>query len=44
MGIIVIVQILITFVGGSLFNCTPLNLTQWILIIISSLLVIPIDH
>lgn len=43
MGIIVIVQILITFVGGSLFNCTPLNLTQWILIIISSLLVIPID-
>lgn len=40
---IVIVQILLTFVGGELFSCVPLNFKEWIIVIASSILIIPFD-
>lgn len=43
MGTISIVQILLVQFGGKIFNCVPLNLTQWLIILIMSILIIPID-
>ena len=42
-SIIVMVQILLTFIGGKMFNCTPLKLQEWLIIFILALLVIPVD-
>lgn len=38
---IVIVQILLTFVGGDLFSCVPLTFKEWIIIIVLSTFIIP---
>lgn len=43
MGLIVLVQFVITLIGGEFFNCTPLNLTQWIFVLVISLTIIPFD-
>ncbi|MGL5417483.1 MAG: calcium-translocating P-type ATPase, PMCA-type [Clostridium sp.] len=43
MGIIVVVQIALTLVGGSLFSCSPFGAEGWITIIILALTVIPVD-
>lgn len=43
MGAIVIVQIILTFLGGDFFSCTPLNLSQWIVVVIMALTIIPFD-
>lgn len=43
MGIIVIVQILMTYFGGDILRTYGLNLHQWIFVIILSLLIIPLD-
>ncbi|MGL4453058.1 MAG: calcium-translocating P-type ATPase, PMCA-type [Sarcina sp.] len=43
MGIIVVVQIALTFVGGSLFDCTPISPKAWIIVILFALTIIPFD-
>lgn len=43
MGIIVIVQIALTFLGGNLFACTPFGLKLWIVITILVMAMIPVD-
>ena len=43
MGAIIVVQVILTFVGGEFFSCTPLNLAQWITVIIMALTIIPFD-
>ncbi len=43
MAAIVVVQILLTFVGGSLFNCTPITLEHWIVVILLAITIIPVD-
>lgn len=43
MAIIVVVQIALTFVGGTLFNCTPLTLKQWGVVILFAITIIPVD-
>ena len=43
MGMIVIVQIVLTFVGGKMFSCTPMGLTHWGLILLLAVSIIPVD-
>lgn len=43
MGIILLFQILITFVGGEIFRTQPLTLIQWIIIACISILFIPLN-
>ena len=43
MSIIVIVQVLLTFVGGKLFSCTPFGLQQWLVILGLGVTIIPVD-
>ncbi|MBS3199511.1 cation-translocating P-type ATPase [Turicibacter bilis] len=43
MGMIVIVQIILTFVGGKMFSCTPMGLAHWALILVLAVSIIPVD-
>ncbi|SHJ24503.1 plasma-membrane calcium-translocating P-type ATPase [Clostridium cavendishii DSM 21758] len=43
MGIIVIIQILLTKYGGYLFDCVPLTLNQWTSILLLAITIIPVD-
>ena len=43
MGIIVVVQIVLTFVGGELFDCTPISVKAWAILLAFSLTIIPVD-
>lgn len=43
MGIIVVVQVLLSLVGGEFFNCTPFGLKGWGIVALLSLSMIPID-
>ncbi|MGL5417477.1 MAG: cation-translocating P-type ATPase [Clostridium sp.] len=43
MGIIVIVQVVLTFVGGSIFSCTPIEPIHWLIVIGLAVTIIPID-
>ncbi|MGL5378420.1 cation-translocating P-type ATPase [Clostridium sp.] len=43
MGIIVVIQIILTFVGGELFSCTPIQLNHWVVVIAMALTIIPMD-
>lgn len=43
MGVIVIVQIILTFVGGKMFSCTPMGLAHWVLILLLAVSIIPVD-
>lgn len=36
-------QVLLTYIGGKLFNVVPLNLEQWITILLLSILIVPFD-
>ena len=40
---IVLVQIILTFVGGEIFSCTPFGIKGWLIIIVMSLTMIPVD-
>ena len=40
---IVLVQIILTFVGGEIFLCTPFGIKGWLIIIVMSLTMIPVD-
>lgn len=43
MGIIVVVQIILTFIGGALFDCTPISLKAWGFVVAFAITVIPVD-
>lgn len=43
MGIIFVIQILITQFGGVIFQCTGLNIIQWLIVFGLSITIIPID-
>ena len=43
MGAIIVVQILLTFIGGDMFSCTQLTLNEWFIVIGLSALTIPVD-
>ena len=43
MLMIVLVQIILTFVGGEIFSCTPFGIKGWLIIIVMSLTMIPVD-
>ena len=40
---IVLVQIILTFVGGEIFSCTPFGIKGWLIIIVMSWTMIPVD-
>lgn len=43
MLLIIVVQILMTFIGGPILRTTPLNLHEWVMVLGLSVLAIPID-
>ena len=43
MGIIVFVQIAITFIGGEFFSCEPFGLKEWLVITALAFTIIPVD-
>lgn len=43
MGIIVLVQVALTLVGGEMFSCTPFGIQGWALVSIMALTMIPVD-
>ena len=43
MFLIIVLQIVFTFVGGEVLRTVPLTMDEWILVIIFSVLIIPID-
>lgn len=43
MILISIVQVLMVQFGGKIMSCTPLNIEQWLVLIFTSVLIIPID-
>lgn len=43
MGTIVIVQVILTIIGGDLFSCTPITLQNWLVVICLSITIIPFD-
>lgn len=43
MGIIVVVQVILTIIGGSIFSCTPIAPKLWIVVILLAFTVIPVD-
>jgi plasma-membrane calcium-translocating P-type ATPase len=43
MGLITVVQIVMTFVGGEILRCKPLSVKEWLFVLALSVLIIPID-
>ncbi|MDD6759892.1 MAG: cation-translocating P-type ATPase, partial [Turicibacter sp.] len=43
LGVIVIVQIILTFVCGNMFSCTPMGLAHWVFILLLAVSIIPVD-
>jgi magnesium-transporting ATPase (P-type) len=43
LGIIVVVQFLMTYLGGSVMRCHGLNLTEWVVVFIMAISIIPVD-
>lgn len=43
MGIIVVVQVALTFLGGEFFACTPFGIKEWGVVIALALTMIPVD-
>lgn len=41
--LIIIIQVLLTTIGGEVLRTVPLNWNEWILVILFSLLIIPVD-
>jgi Ca2+-transporting ATPase len=42
-GFILVIQIIITYVGGEILRATPLNLSEWMIILTFSFTIIPVD-
>lgn len=43
MGAITLIQIAITYVGGEVLACAPLTLTQWLVVFVLSITIVPVD-
>ena len=43
MGLIFVVQIVMTFIGGEILRCQPLNIKEWAFVLGLSVLIIPLD-
>lgn len=43
MGLIIVIQIILTYIGGDLFDCAPLTLTNWLTVTTLALTIIPVD-
>ncbi|ABW19589.1 calcium-translocating P-type ATPase, PMCA-type [Alkaliphilus oremlandii] len=43
MGLIVVVQILMTYIGGVILRTTPLDFNEWLMVLLLSASIIPID-
>ena len=43
MGIIILVQGLLTIIGGEMFSCTPISISNWLVIIFMAITIIPVD-
>ncbi len=43
LGIIAIVQILMTYLGGSILRCHGLSAVQWVIVLIMAISIIPVD-
>ena len=43
MGIIIVVQVLLTIVGGEMFSCTPISINHWLIVILMAITIIPVD-
>ena len=43
MGVIVVVQIVLTLIGGEVFSCTPISPSNWVVVILMALTIIPVD-
>lgn len=43
MGAIVVIQVALTYIGGEIFSCHGLNLTEWAVVLIMAVSIIPVD-
>ncbi len=43
MGIIVVVQAIMTYLGGAVLSCYGLNVTEWLVVLVLAITIIPID-
>lgn len=43
MGLITVVQIIMTYCGGVILSCYGLNVKEWLFVIVSALLIVPVD-
>ncbi len=43
MGIIVVVQVILTYIGGEVFSCSPIEPQAWIVVIGLAITIIPVD-
>lgn len=43
MGLIVVVQIIMTYCGGVILRCFGLNVTEWVFVLILAVTIIPVD-
>jgi calcium-translocating P-type ATPase len=42
-GFILVVQVIITYIGGTILRATPLNVSEWMIILVLSITIIPVD-
>ena len=43
MGIIAVVQVLLSFIGGEFFSCEPFGIRGWMMVILFAVTMIPVD-
>ncbi len=43
MGLIILIQVGLTYIGGEIFNCYGLNVMEWLFVAVASLSIIPVD-
>lgn len=43
MGLILVIQIIMTFIGGEILRCKPLTVNEWLFVIGLSALIVPVD-
>lgn len=43
MGMVILVQVTLTYFGGEIFNCYGLNISEWLFITAASATIIPVD-
>ncbi len=43
MALIIAIQILLTYIGGEIFSCYGMNVTEWLFVLVCAVSIIPID-